>query len=139
FMHTDRGSTKNPDAGAVIHYHLAKKPTGPLKLEILDAKGQVLVTYTGADDKEKEKEEEKDKADEDAPDGPDVKQPKRLIPLEPGVIHQFTWNLGLPGGAIIPKAKVDAGNPVEGFLAPPGQYAARLTVDGKSQTVKFAV
>jgi photosystem II stability/assembly factor-like uncharacterized protein len=139
FSHTDRGATDNPPVGAVIHYHLGKKPANPIKLEILDAKDQVLVTFTGKDDKEKEKEEEKDKEDEDAPDGPDVKPPKRLIAVEPGVIHEVVWDLTMPGGAIIPKAKVDAGNPLEGFLAPPGQYAARLTVDGKAQTVKFAV
>jgi hypothetical protein len=128
----------------VIHYHVAKKPGDApampkVKLEILDAKGQMLVTYTGTEEKQKEKEEEKDKEDEEAPDGVDVKPPKRLIAVEPGVVQRVTWDLGLPGGAIIPKAKVDSGNPVEGYLAPPGQYAARLTVDGKSQTVKFAV
>jgi photosystem II stability/assembly factor-like uncharacterized protein len=139
FSHTDRGATENPPAGAVIHYHLGKKPTKPIKLEILDAKDQVLVTFTGKDDKEKEKEEQKDKEDEDAPDGGDIKPPKRLIPVESGVVHEVVWDLTLPGGAIIPKAKVDAGNPLDGFLAPPGQYAARLTVDGKAQTVKFAV
>jgi photosystem II stability/assembly factor-like uncharacterized protein len=140
FSHTDRGATENPPVGAIIYYHLAKKPATPaIKLEILDAKGQVLVTFTGKDDKEKDKEEAKDKEDEDAPDGPEIKPPRRLIPIEPGVIHGVVWNLALPGGDIIPKAKVDAGNPLEGFLAPPGQYAARLTVDGKSQTVKFAV
>jgi photosystem II stability/assembly factor-like uncharacterized protein len=139
FSHTTRGAEKNPDTGAVIHYHIAKKPTKPLTLDILDAKGQVLVTFTGKDDKEKEKEEEKDKEDEEAPDGGEVRPPKRLISAEPGVVQRMTWDLGLPGGAIIPKAKVDSGNPIEGYLAPAGQYAARLTVDGKSQTVKFNV
>jgi photosystem II stability/assembly factor-like uncharacterized protein len=139
FSHTERAATKNPDPGAVIHYHIAKKPTQSVKLEILDAKGQVLISYTGKDDKEKEKVEAAEKEDEELPDGPDIKQPKRLISTEPGVIHRVVWDLGLPGGAIIPKAKVDSGNLVEGFLAPPGQYAARLTVDGTSQTVKFTV
>jgi hypothetical protein len=139
FSHTDRASAKNPEAGAVIDYLLGKKPSGPVKLEILDAKGQVLVTYTGKDEKEIDKEEAKDKEEEEAPDGPDVRQPKRLIPIEPGVIHRVVWDLALPGGAIIPKAKVDAGNPIEGFLASPGQYTARLTVDGKPHTVKFVV
>jgi photosystem II stability/assembly factor-like uncharacterized protein len=139
FSHTERAAEKNPDIGAVIYYLLGKKTSGPVKLEILDAKEQVLLTYTGKEEKEIDKEEAKDKEEEEKPDGPDVKQPKRLIPIEPGVVHRMVWDLALPGGAIIPKAKVDAGNPLEGFLAPPGQYAARLTVDGKSQTVKFAV
>jgi photosystem II stability/assembly factor-like uncharacterized protein len=139
FMHTDRGATKNPDLGAVIHYHIAKKPAGPVKLEILDAKGKVLLAFTGKDEKERDKEEEKDKADEEAPEGPEMKLPKRLIPNEPEVVHRVVWDLILPGGEIIPKAKVDAGNPVEGFLAPPGQYTARLTVDGKAHTVEFTV
>jgi photosystem II stability/assembly factor-like uncharacterized protein len=144
FSHTDRGSTKNPDPGVAIYYHVAKKsgdtpPPPKVTLEILDAKGQVLVTFSGTDEKEKDKEEEKDKEDEERPDGGDVKPPKRLIAVEPGIIGRVTWDLGLPGGDIIPRAKVDSGNPVEGFLTPPGRYSARLTVDGKAQTVGFTV
>jgi photosystem II stability/assembly factor-like uncharacterized protein len=145
FSFTDRGSQKNPDVGLVIDYLVGKKTDDSkggnpsVRLEILDAKGAVLVTYTGKDDKDREREEEKDKEDEEQPDGADVKPPKRFIPVEPGVVHRMTWDLTLMGGEIIPKAKVDAGNPVEGILAPPGQYAARLTVDGKSQTVKFTI
>jgi hypothetical protein len=59
--------------------------------------------------------------------------------MEPGVVQRFVWDLELPGATIIPRAKVDTGNPADGFLAPPGQYAARLTVDGKAQTVRFIV
>ena len=73
FSHTDRGAADNPPFGAVIHYFIAKKPAHPVKLEVLDPKGQVLVTFVGKDDKEKEKEEEKDKEDEEAADGPEVK------------------------------------------------------------------
>ncbi|HEY1376009.1 MAG TPA: hypothetical protein VGF55_04410, partial [Gemmataceae bacterium] len=145
FSYTGRGAEKNPEVGAVIHFLVAKKAgdpppaAPPVKLEILNAKGQVLVTFTGTDEKAKDKEEAKDKEDEDDPDGGDVREPKRLIAVDPGVVQRFVWDLQLPGGAIIPKAKVDSGNPAGGFLAPPGQYAARLTVDGKPQTVKFAV
>jgi hypothetical protein len=145
FSFTDRGAQENPKAGTVIDYLIGKKPgeskepNASVKLEILDSKGQVLITFTGKDDKEREKEEEKDKEDEDQPDGADVKPPKRFIPVEPGVVHRILWDLTLAGGEIIPKAKLDAGNPVEGILAAPGQYAARLTVDGKSQTAEFTV
>jgi photosystem II stability/assembly factor-like uncharacterized protein len=145
FSFTDRGAQENPKPGASIDYFIGKKSgetkeaSASVKLEILDSKGQMLVTFTGKDDKEREKEEEKDKEGEEQPDGADVKPPKRLIPVEPGVVHRVLWDLTLPGGEIIPKAKLDAGNPVEGILAPPGEYTARLTVDGKPQTVKFMV
>jgi photosystem II stability/assembly factor-like uncharacterized protein len=139
FSHTRQGAMENPPVGALIHYHLAKKPSKPVKLDILDKEGNVVVTFQGKDEKERAKDEEKDQETEEDPDGGDVTMPKRPMSIEPEVIHRLVWDLKLSGGAIIPKAKVDAGNPVEGFLAPPGQYAARLTVDGKPQTVKFVI
>jgi photosystem II stability/assembly factor-like uncharacterized protein len=144
FSFTDRGAQENPKVGAVIDYLVGRnaddKAGNPsVKLEILDAKGRVLITFTGKEEKARDKEEEKERDDEELPDGVDVKPPKRLIPIEPGVVHRVLWDLSLRGGEIIPKAKVDAGNPVEGILAPPGEYAARLTVDAKAQTVKFTV
>src|SRR5207249_10821382 len=37
------------------------------------------------------------------------------------------------------KARVDAGNPTAGPLAPPGEYTVKLIVDGQTQTQKFTV
>lgn len=146
FSHTGRGSASNPSAGPVIHYLLSKKPAKDLKLEILDSKGQVVVTYKGKVDGAKGGDQPKDSVDDaddddddDSPDGGDIKPPKREIPITSGAIQRFVWDMELPGGAIIPKAKVDSGNPVEGMLAPPGEYSARLTVDGKAQTVPFTI
>jgi photosystem II stability/assembly factor-like uncharacterized protein len=139
FPHTNRGAMENPPVGAVIHYRLAKKPAKELKLEIVGEKDQVIATFTGKNDKDKEKEEAKDKDDEDLPDGADIKPPRRFISTEPEVVHRVVWDLRLPGGSIIPKAKVDAGNPVEGFLAPPGRYGVRFTLDGVSSTHDFFV
>ncbi len=133
FPHTGRGSAENPKVGAVIHYHIAKKAAKPFTLEVLDPKGQVIVTMTGKEDKDKDDE------DDDSPDGADFKAPKRLIPAEPGEVHRVLWDLEYPGGEFIPKAKVDTGSPVDGPLAVPGEYAVRLTVDGHTQTAKFTV
>jgi photosystem II stability/assembly factor-like uncharacterized protein len=137
-----RGAADNPPTGAVIHFHLAKKPAKPVTLNILDAQGKVLLTYTGKDDKKKGKGDEKDdKDDDDDDDSPDAdfKPPKRAIPADAGEVQRVVWNLELPGAAYIPKAKVDSGNPVEGPLAPPGEYGVRLTVDGQAQTVRFTL
>jgi hypothetical protein len=42
----DEPTTENPAAGAYIDYYLKTKPAGPVTLEILDAGGAVLRTFT---------------------------------------------------------------------------------------------
>src|SRR5205823_9451159 len=69
----------------------------------------------------------------------DLKPPKREIPIDAGVIHRVVWDLEGEGAEIIPKAKVDTGNPTEGPLVPPAEYTVKLTVDGQAQTAKVTL
>jgi photosystem II stability/assembly factor-like uncharacterized protein len=142
FPHTGRGSAPNPPVGAVIHYVIAKKPAKPFTLDVLDPKGEVVVTFTGKEDKEKKGEKEpsaEGEGDDDDDGGRDFEAPKRLIPVEPGVVHRVVWDLQYPGAEFIPKAKVDSGNPTVGPLVLPGEYTLRFTVDGQAQTAKLTV
>lgn len=131
FPYADRGAGENPPFGAIIHYYIAKKPAKPATLEIRDANDKLIVTFTAREEKDKDE-------DDEGPEG-DLKEPKRLIPHEPGEIHRFAWDLSYPGAEFIPKAKLDMGDPTSGPLVPPGEYTAKLTVDGQTITQKFTV
>jgi photosystem II stability/assembly factor-like uncharacterized protein len=131
FPYTNRGEGENPPFGAIMYYFVAKKPSKPATLEIRDAQDKLVVMFTAKEDK--------DKDDDDEGPESDIKEPKHLIPHETGEIIRFAWNLSYPGAEFIPKARVDSGDPTAGPLVPPGEYTAKLSVEGLSQSQKFTV
>lgn len=127
------GSADNPPYGAVVTYRLNKKPAKPIKMEILDDQGRVLIHAASKPNKEKgAKPEHGDDNDEDE-DEPDLE-----LPAEVG-LNRAIWNLRTKPGEIIPGAKVDSGNPRQGVLVPPGAYTVKLTVDGDTQSMPVVV
>lgn len=122
-------STDNPPAGAVLHYYLPTK-TEDLTLEILDASGTVLRKLTS-------KKEETGES-EDHPDAPWSIFKPPVLPREAG-IQRVVWDLRNAGPTVIPGAKNDWGVPRKGFLVPPGTYALKLTIEGKTFEQKVEV
>ncbi|MBL8823122.1 MAG: glycosyl hydrolase [Planctomycetia bacterium] len=115
-------SFENPPYGAVLHYHLKKKPAKELKLVIEDAAGNRIISFEGKkdqDDKEKKQEPEEGST------------PKPELENEPG-LHRFVWNLSHERGAAIKGAVADMGSPEVGPPVNSGKYTARLIVDGKT-------
>ncbi len=140
---------QNPPSGAVIYYSLKtalKKPggrrpaqgpagtepaeapkTAPITLEILDQKGQVVRKYPP-----------KTQPGEDVPDdegGP--RPPDRGLPTDAG-LNRFVWDLQYEGAGRVPRSPLWAGN-TDGPVALPGNYQARLTVNGKPQTASLEI
>ena len=117
------------DPGVAIDYHLAAAPKA-LAIEILDAGGKLIQRFDGKAEAPK-----KDGAgDDDEEDGP-PKPP--IAAMKPGM-NRFTWPMRHPGyvsfeGMIF----WAAGN--RGVLALPGNYTARLIVDGKAQDQRFSI
>jgi photosystem II stability/assembly factor-like uncharacterized protein len=109
-----QGTGENPPYGAIIDYYLKAKVDGDISLEILDAAGNVVRTYTSA---KKPKEFE-----DDDPDGGDDKKP--VLTNDAGV-QRFTWDLRYEGGKKIWRAKSE-GNPEAAPRVAPGVYTARL-------------
>jgi photosystem II stability/assembly factor-like uncharacterized protein len=133
FSNDGVGSADNPPYGAVLHYRLAKKPTKRMKMEILDDKGRVLIDAASKTKKEKDEKPEEPDDDEFEENEPDME-----LPNEPG-LHRVVWNLRTKPAEIIPNAKVDAGNPKQGVLVPPGKYTIKLMVDGQTLTTDVVV
>jgi photosystem II stability/assembly factor-like uncharacterized protein len=123
-----KGPGENPPAGAILSYWLEEKPRGPVTLEILDGKGELVRRLTSV---AKERE-----APEDDPDAGD--EPAKPLPAEPG-LQRASWDLRHEGATRIKGAKIDAGDPETGPLALPGTYTARLTVDGRTQETPIEV
>ena len=119
--HQEKGVGENPPHGAIIYYNLKEKPKKPITIEVLDAENKRVIFIDGKDGKKEEPE-----TDEDKPLEP--RRPE--VPAEAGV-NRFVWDLSHAGADIIPKARLDGGNPTIGPLVSPGIYKVKVTIDGK--------
>ena len=161
----------NPPEGAVIDYWLSpsfgtprktedekkddadkKKDKAPdplasrIKLEIVDAQGNVIATIPEAKPKEQgEPKEARPRPNAPAKAVPGEQEQAAAAeeeedegPEKPSLTHYaglntFVWDMRYPSATAIPHSPLWAGS-VEGPRALPGNYQVRLTVDGKTQT-----
>jgi photosystem II stability/assembly factor-like uncharacterized protein len=121
---------ENPPAGAVIDYFLPRDARRPVKLEILDAKGEIVRRF---ESDEPLKPTEDEIARELIPHYW-IAMPA-AVPATRG-LHRWVWNLHYPDPLTTtrgyPISAVPHATPQEpqGPLALPGTYLVRLTVDG---------
>jgi photosystem II stability/assembly factor-like uncharacterized protein len=122
------GATKNPAEGVSFTYHLGQEPGDEISLVVLNADGNVVRTMSSVL--------------EDpylAPDHPDANpNQKRKAELSKNQgFNRASWDLTHQGATRIPGSTNDAGNMNIGPQVAPGNYVARLTVDGQTyeQTV----
>jgi hypothetical protein len=131
----DEAAGQNPPDGAIINYALAAASSGPVTLEILDAAGKSVRKYSSGDRIE-------------MPNASNAPVPMywyrapHALATTAGM-HRFMWDIHyqpIPGGgggrgglpiAAVPHDTVPA--PASPWAAP-GQYAVKLSVDGKSYT-----
>jgi len=117
---------------ASIDYFL-KTPSDKVTIDLLDGKGELVRSFVGTPEDDKKKEDNNDVESEFfGPRGP--KPP----PRKAGV-NRFTWDLRYSGaktfeGMVLWSARAEVGP-----VAPPGDYAVRLTAGGVTQTAKFRV
>jgi photosystem II stability/assembly factor-like uncharacterized protein len=127
----------NPPAGTAIDYWLAKRPAGPVTIEIHDSSGALVRRF----------------ASNEKPKRPDAEryfaagwlQSPQALAATPG-FHRFVWNLryarprairyGYTIGAVW---GVDTPILPEGPLVLPGDYQVVLKVDGSSYTAPLTV
>jgi hypothetical protein len=115
---------ENPPAGAMFYYYLKTAPKDEVKIEISDAKGTLLKTYSSVK-----------KAEVEGPgEWPDVQKLSETLPVEAG-LNRFAWNLRYEDPVKIPGAFYEGETAPKGTVALPGSYQVKLTVAGKSQTV----
>ncbi len=123
---------KNPPNGVVFHFLLAEEPAADVevKLEILEAGGELIREFTRKPKKGEEDEDEKDDDDEGGED-------PRQLELKQGA-NRFVWDLRYPGAKKFP-GLVLWNRRLDGPRAVPGDYRARLTAGEWSAEVPFKV
>ena len=119
---------ENPPDGAMIDYYLNSNSSGPVKLEILNAQGDIIRTFSSNDT---------------LYNIPEVNiplywiRPQQILAATKGA-HRFLWDMkytplnipaAYPMTAIIHNTPPDATAP----WVMPGDYKIRLTVDGQIQ------
>jgi len=130
---------KNPPDGAIIDYYLTSTAKAPVKLEIFDAQDHLVRRYSSSD-----KPEPLEKTASEHPIPMYWVRPAPLLFAGEGM-HRFVWDFHyappdsleheFPISAIVhdtPKYPL-------GAWALPGNYTAKLTVDGKSFSQQFVV
>jgi photosystem II stability/assembly factor-like uncharacterized protein len=125
----DEPMGENPPRGAAIDYLLRAAAPGPVVLEILDAKGDVVRRYA-SDDRSRPADLSRIVTTPDwaAPASP---------PSAAAGMHRFVWDLH----EALPKALATSGSRrgASGPWAPPGRYTVRLTASGRTLTQPLAV
>jgi photosystem II stability/assembly factor-like uncharacterized protein len=119
-----------PPPGATINYWLAPGASGPLTLDVLDAGGQVVRSFSSEAAGESSQ----------PPDEPGMRAPTMVrvgtpkLPTRPG-LNRFVWDLAHAG----PWSADERRNGRDGPLATPGRYTVRLTAGGLRATQPLVV
>jgi len=142
---------ENPPPGGIIDYWLPADVQGPVVLDIVDAGGQVIRSYS-SDDPRLVPDPALDPAGYDRicmqdPTAPNCRvplywvAPQYLLSTRRGM-HRFSWDLHFEPIGDEPRAGGGATGAVPGHTypsveapwAPPGEYVVRLTANGKTST-----
>jgi photosystem II stability/assembly factor-like uncharacterized protein len=127
----DEALAENPPAGAMIDYYLKADAAGRLKLEILDASGKIVRSYSSAD--------EVKPVDPSKLDIPPswISAPKQLSSA--AGMHRWIWDLHYAAAAGGRTGVFAMFFGPGGVMALPGSYTVRLTVNGKSMSQPLIV
>jgi len=117
---------KNPPEGVIVDYYLKSKPDSEVTLQILDAKGKVIRSFSS-----------EEKSHPSCPGEIRRHEHGESLPIEPG-LNRFEWDMRYETPVDVPCAVYDEGGPLAP-LALPGQYEARLTVGGNTFTAPIQI
>ena len=129
----------NPPDGAIIDYYLSANAKGPVTLEILDAKNELVRRYSSTD-----RPPSMEKIAAEHPIPMYWVRPTQILSGEAGM-HRFIWNVHyaapqaleyeFPIAAIVHNTALQ---PLGAWVLP-GTYTVKLTVDGQSYTQPLVV
>jgi photosystem II stability/assembly factor-like uncharacterized protein len=118
------GLGRNPANGVLLDYFLKEKAdTLLVTLEILDATGKIIRSYTN----------KKDESFKPYPGGPPAKQ---VIPAEAGM-NRFAWDFRTEALSGVPGVYVYGD--YSGYRVAPGKYKARITHKGQSSETELEI
>ncbi|HME06468.1 MAG TPA: hypothetical protein VKG25_05430 [Bryobacteraceae bacterium] len=127
-----RTGVQYPRPGAMLDYYLPDAPAGDIKVEVFDAAGKPVRTFTSAAAENEERPEAGGDDDEENPFR--VRSGPTRLEKTAG-FHRFTWDLRYPGPWISARRPEGPDGPV----AVPGKYSVRLTVGSMVETQSLTV
>ena len=130
-------AVRSVSAGVTIDYYL-KEAADQATIDILDAKGQSIVTFTGTP---KPAGAPAGRAAAAPPEDDEGGGGRGGPPARVGVakgMNRFTWDMRYPSARDFPGLILWAGS-TRGPIAPPGRYQVRLTANGVTKTQDFLI
>ena len=131
------GRSRMPGANRVEIYYRLASPAGRVALEILDARGQTVRTFTGTPDDQPSSGVRNSVGHVISGPGWGSASDPPSVGTEAG-LHRFVWDMRYPPAADFVGLRLRGAN-ANGPPGPPGEYRVRLTVDGESQTQAFRI
>ncbi len=141
FRQSNAGS--NPASGLLLDYWLRTKPAGQVTITILDSAGKEVRTYQSAknapdsaatDSVSKARRAVRERAVDDSAY---YEPADSVVAARPGA-NRFNWDLRYPAAKALKGIVLDEGF-LDGPVAPPGRYTARLIAGRDTLTSAFAV
>ena len=128
-------ATRSITRGVAIDYYL-KAPADKITIEMLDAQGRSIRTFTGTPEAAKDPAQPERPAGEEGDDG--FRPPAPRVDVKAGM-NRFTWDMRYAGARDFPGLIMWAGS-TRGPAAPPGRYTVKLTApDGITKTQEFVI
>jgi len=121
---------RSADRGVPVDYYL-KNAAEKVSIEILDAQGRAVTSYTGVPAKEGEKPAAPPDEEES------FRAPAPKAPVKAGM-NRFVWDMRYANARDFPNMILWSGS-TRGPLAPPGTYQVRLTASGETQAQSFRI
>ena len=118
---------------ASIDYYL-KQDADKIAVDILDANGAVVRTFTASAEEEKKKKGANTDNDES-----DFFGPRQQPPGRKAGTNRFTWDLRYPGATVFEGMVLWGARAEQGPLAVPGKYQVRVSANGAAGTQPFTV
>ncbi|MGH8185143.1 MAG: glycosyl hydrolase, partial [Steroidobacteraceae bacterium] len=122
----------NPQRGyddtIAFDYYLGRE-ADEVKIEILDASGKALRTFTGTP---------KDKEPEPGQRGGFFGFRQPFVPVKKGM-NRFAWDMRQEGAVVFPGMIMWAAQPQRGPASPPGQYTVRVSANGQDASRTFRI
>ncbi len=123
---------QNPPNGVLVNYFFKNRPTEEVKLDFLDAEGNLIVSYSSKKDK---------KGKEVRPSAEFYEKPKEtrmfVVPADTGM-NRFVWDMRHPDAEEVPGAIFWDGS-TAGPKVLPGIYQIRLTSGAFIQKQSFEI
>jgi photosystem II stability/assembly factor-like uncharacterized protein len=130
-LYKPQDALRGLDRNAAIDYYL-KQAAQKVTMEIVDADGKAIRTFTGTPEDEKAPPRPQGGEDEFFRRPPDPHPP-----VSAG-LHRLNWDMRYPGAADFPGMVMWAAS-IRGPIAPPGAYHVKVTADGTTETQSFAI